>query len=440
MRLLLLSILCVSAADLGAETVVDGRMPEDLMPPLRDIIGSALEGSDAVLEGELYESEAEGRRIAARASVLPSLRADVAFRQEREIDSELPASFEDRVIYEVSLRQPIYHWGVLRSQKEIGELQYEMARLSTSQLLSALVTKVRRDYMGLVLTKRRLARSRINLAEATEKQAFQEESVEKGSASDASLLPFQLAVEREALSVLRDESSWESGLGELSQYVSMDRARLESLIVDEIPEFAVLEEEALQHFRAFFDQGVERDEGLRKLDLDIEIDKRRLSISEQSLKPRINADLGLSSNALQLDGTRREQSYSYFGLSVGWNIFDGFRKKGTTLEALQRLSRKERAKAAQERGLDRKLGYLTALLEIESKALAIQERSLEASGERLQYVVDAVADERSPQSALADAERDYEAAQLQTQGMRVNYLLALSELVAELGLDLPDNP
>lgn len=439
MRLFLLSLASLFCASSYANPSFEGRLPEDLIPQMKELISVALENSETMLLREYAEREAEGRRISARSAVLPTVRTNISFRQEREQDAPSGQGFEDRVVYDLSLRQPIYHWGTKRSEKEIGELELELARLDTGVSTESLVSKIRRDYLALVIARQRLTRSRLDLEEAIAKLAFQKELVEAGRASDVSVLPYELAVASKELDLMRTQSGWDFQLGELAVFTSIDVGRLSQLIAPEIPDFELLSSEAIESLRGQFSDGIEADIGLRKIDLDIEIDKRNLHMQNKSLHPMLSAEVGLSSNALDLDGTRREQSYSYFGLSVAWNVFDGFAKKGKSLETLTRLDRKERAKETHENWLQRKFAHALTRMEIESRSLAIQQRSLSLAQERFDAVSESVQEGRSPQSELENATRDFENTSIATQGARINYLLTLSDLLGELGLDSAAN-
>lgn len=429
----MLLVVCLLGAKSYAGGVLDGKMPEDLMPELREVIASALENSNAMLDREYIEREADGRRIVSRSVMLPSFASNIAFRQEKDEDDADKEGFEERTVYNVALTQPLYHWGALRSEKQIGDLQYEIEKLNTRNSVSSVVAKVRRDYMRLVIAKQKLDRSGIDLEEAEDKLEFQLGQVEAGIASEVSILPYRLAVQREELAQLKELGDWEYQLAELASYVSMDPVRIESLLVDEIPEIESLESALSQTLEAYYDTALENDDDLRKLGLDIEIERRRLKIQDKSLRPKVNAQLGLSSNALDLDGTRREQSYSYFGLSVAWRIFDGFQKKGRTQETLSRLTRKERAKSLAVESKVRRYDYLGTRLEIAGRALAIEERVLESVSGRLEWITKSVEEGSLPATDLDKARKDFDATLLKTQSARIDYLSALSEFAIELG-------
>ncbi len=435
MRPFLLLVACLVSASSFARDPLQGRLPEDLIPQIRGVVAAALEGAEPMLQRQYMEEESGGRRISARSAVLPSFRSNVAFRQEKDLDSADSSGFENRVVYNVTLSQPVYHWGTKLDEKELGELQYEMEQLSTAIVASSVVAQVRRDFMNLLVAKQKLSRVQVDLELAKSQLEFQKSQVEAGAESESSLDRFELGLERKSLQALREESEWEFRLGELANFVSMEPSELDGLVVGVVPQCIILEQEEIDSLVAYYDEAVAADERIQQGEIDIEVNKRRLDIAKKSLLPKIDAQIGLSSNALDLDGTRREQEYSYVGLSVGWTVFDGFRKKGQTMEALSRLNRAERAKRIGKERLVLSFDRLLRRLSIEARALAIEERVLQGALDELDDVKRAVAEQRSPVSAEQKAQRDYDNALIRTQGSRISYLDTLSQVANELGLD-----
>ncbi|MDQ8187894.1 TolC family protein [Pelagicoccus sp. SDUM812002] len=402
---------------------------------MKDIISGAMEGAELMLLREYSEAESEGRRIAARAAVMPSFRSNFAFRQEKAIDDIDGTGYEDRVVYNVTLSQPLYHWGTRRSEKELGELQFEMEKLNTQIVAASVLAQVRHDFMGLIVAKQRSIRAQLDLKQAVSQRNFQQSQIEAGAASSGSITRFDLDVERKELLSLRAESDYELRLGELANYVGMSPKQLSGLAVGVVPEVDILDQQEIESLVAYYDQAIEEDERIQQSEIDIEVNKRHLDIARKALLPKVDAQLGLSSNALDVDGTRREQEYSYFGLSVGWTVFDGFRKKGKTMEALSRLSRAERAKRLGEERLLLSFDRLLRRLSIEGRALAIEERVLKSARQELDQVKLDVEEQRSPVSAEEKAQSDYDNTLIRTQDSRISYLDTLSQVANELGLD-----
>ncbi|MBC2605075.1 TolC family protein [Pelagicoccus albus] len=435
MRSFLLFVASLASSLSFGQNELDEKLPEALIPELKTVIDSALQNSDTVLDRQLAEREAYGKRMSARSAVLPSLGTNVAVRQEKDDDTDGEAGFEDRVIYNVTLSQPLYHWGSKRSQKQIGELGYGIEKLNTAIALESLASRIRSAYLNLVIVKQNLEASEKMREEQQAKYDFMLSQVESGRAGESSLQSQELSLARSELSELTRLNDWESKLDDLAQLSGLDVVTLAGLIVSEIPQFEVISEETVAALETYFDSSLQNDEGLQKLELDLEIEQKRLRMEEVSLRPKIDARVGMSSNALDVDGTRREQAYSYFGLSVSWSIFDGFSKKGSVIESLNRLNRKEHSKKLYEEKLLRSWKLLISKLDIQRRALAIEERALLVATGRVEWFEGEYEAGRVPKSDLDKASREFQNASTKAQSSRSSYLLALSELMTELGID-----
>lgn len=433
-KLLLLPFLLLGCPVFG-EVDFNGKMPEDLIPELRDIIAAALESSETVGDLDLREAEARGRRTAYKSVTLPSFNARVSLRQERDDDAESDASFEERLVYNITLSQPIYHWGSLKSEKQIGDIQYEMQQVNADKSIENLVASIRKEYLSLIIAKQRFILNQMIWEQAKSKLEFHEQQVAAGAASEVSLLPYQISVDREEIDMLRGQANYERELAGLAQLVSIDLLQLEEMVTETVPDFEVLARDDLSSIESLFPYAVERNEDMKLLLLDIEMEKRRLLIEDNALRPKLNAEVGLSSNALDVDGTRREQAYSFYGVSLNWRIFDGFRKKGRTLEVLSRLAAKERDRTSLESKL--LTSYQSALrkLEIEQRALTIEERLLSSGERRRDWILENVEAGRMSSSEAEASERELLSSQINNQSARVRYLSALVDLAKVLNFD-----
>lgn len=444
MRCLFVCAACLMVSSSYGGMSVEGKLPEDLMPELNLVIDAALEKSETMLMRAFSEEEAEGRRVAARAAVLPSFSSDVAFRQERELGALGGEEFEDRIVYNVTLSQPLYHWGTKRSEKEIGELLYDLEATGTDAARLGVLGSVRSSYMNLVLAKQRLRRVSLDLEEALEDLAIQKDLVEAGSVSESALAALELDIERKELALLQERANWSHNLGGVAASVSLEPATLESLVAERVPEIEVLDQVALIYLRELARKAVGRtDESsggelgieLERHRLQTEIERRRIQIEENALKPKINAQLGLSSNALDLDGTRQEQEYGYLGLRVKWMIFDGFHKRGKTMEAVSRLGRIEKMKEQAKARFARDLEHKISRLEIAGRRLEIEERVLGSAREQLERIELAIEEQRVSEAERKKYQRHFDNASIHTQSARVDYLRAFGEIVLSLGLD-----
>ncbi len=405
------------------------------MPGLQAVLENALNASEAAQLQQYFEEEARGRRVASRAAVLPSLRTSVSLRQEEEQGSADESSFEDRVVYDLTLSQPLYHWGARDSEKEIGSLRYDIETLNASQTASQIVQNTRRGYMGLVIAKQELEASSRSLELKREAVARQRKEVDAGSASEASLESLEIELERQELTYLSALNDWETSLIDFALYVGMDRVAVEAQLAAAIPKVAVMPPEKVRSLLRYVQPALETDEALRKQALEVEIAKNQLEIEKVATRPKFDAEIGMSSNALDDDGTRREQEFVYFGLRVGWDIFDGFRTKGRQMEAAARLARTRKLQASLRGATERIISRQLLTLELAARTLAIDERLMEKREKGLASARDGVVDQRVSQAQLDDLEEDFALASIQLQRSRMAYFEAVARFVSLAGLE-----
>ena len=411
-------------------------MPERLMPQLEPLIEQALKISDEAEMRELMEREAMGRRISARSNILPSFGGSVTYRQEED-QNQVEGGFEERLIYSFALTQPVYHWGARQADKQIGELLYELELLNTQTVRERLIANIRSLYMNLLVDRQQLAWNRRALEMKRRELETQRERMQEGLASATDLFTVELEIDRLELSEARNALAWESRVSELAHTLGLDRAELEAVVTEEIPRFERMTSEEIAALSAYFNEGLAQNEALKRKDIEILMDRKRLLIEGTALKPKVDLQVGVSQNALDADGVRREQEFLYGGFRVNWAIFDGFRARGRKMEARARLERNEQSKEILEESLRRdyvralsNVDVATRALEIEEKLLANRTRGFEKSGEDLEAGL-------ISEIVYQEQEQDFRQQSIRTQQARSTYLNALSDLSLLLGID-PD--
>jgi len=90
-----------------------------------------------------------------RAGQLPSLGGYANYLPwDRQVRSDLPeATNVNRLNYNFSVTQPLYHWGALQNNTRVGELQLRMTQGQTAEGYRMLVQEIRAQYLGLVIKK-----------------------------------------------------------------------------------------------------------------------------------------------------------------------------------------------------------------------------------------------------------------------------------------------
>ena len=127
------------------------RWPETHVPGLDRIVAEGLARSPVAMENELRQLAAEATRDSAAAAVLPRVHArwDGYGRQEERRDrAGSQSGFKQW--YDVSVEQPLYHWGALTNQKRLGEIRRAIAQGEIREARRKLVEELRRAYAELI--------------------------------------------------------------------------------------------------------------------------------------------------------------------------------------------------------------------------------------------------------------------------------------------------
>src|SRR5690606_12749243 len=107
----LVSLLCLAPLFLRAESSLWHQLPERLMPEIGPMIEAGLSQADEMRDSGFARREAEGARLSSRSAVLPTFGMSSTYRREQDFESSFGQEQRDRMIYFVTLSQPLYHWG-----------------------------------------------------------------------------------------------------------------------------------------------------------------------------------------------------------------------------------------------------------------------------------------------------------------------------------------
>ncbi len=424
-----------TAAVWADELELVAHLPERAMPGLESLLASALERSDEARLLELARSEADGSLTVARATTLPQVRAYVNARQEEYLSEALAESSKQVVIYQVAATQPLYHWGARRSEREIGELAREIASLNEAELEDRIVANARAAYMAAVVARQVLALTDLRLEQKGRALGFQRERAAAGQLAALALEDSELEMERLELARLRSEGEWRSRLLELAQAVGIEPGELEGRIGPLVPRVEPIAEGALAALEESFAARLPERVELRRNDAAAGMARKALDIERQSLKPKVDLQIGVSQNGLDENGVRRELQFAFVGVAVNWSLFDGFRAKGRRQEALARLDRVERGRPQLETALQLRWGRALARLDLAARTLRIEER-LFARREEAR----AAADQDLEAGAVSEAQHEearrvYLESLIGIQVARAEYFNAVVALAQLLDLD-----
>lgn len=413
-------------------------LPEDVYPQLDVLLKRAVQQSPQMLNRMLDLEIAENNRIQARSSMLPGV--STAYRHYQSSDDRADLTGRTnvtKVYYDVSIVQPVFHWGERRNNARIGVIQQKIAEGNFRDGYRLLAQAIRQQYMQLIVYKILLQRSLLAQKYNQDVLKLSEERYSKGIMADAEIFPVRLNAERAEIDLERSRNDFESAKLSLARLTGT--ALLEDqAIPDEIPLLAhpmEVYKELLADFLALKEPPTIQADNLRR---QIEIENLTYLNHKTRLRPKFSLAAGI---------TQDEQTYSinvaqkyrvnslYGGITVGWTIFDGFASRAAVSSALARRRQLEN----DYQGLTERLGSeaqsQVKQLNFAARSMSIVDRLLIAADNGLRT-------KQGEFSRGVVSENDVTLTQLarlnafiDTQNARIDYLVRLTDLLGTIAQD-----
>ncbi len=343
-----LPLLLIAIASLRAEAPpVEGTLPEDYLPGLRPLLKQAVEQSPTTITASIALAQAEAGRYLQSAALWPSVNLGSSYQDTTEKISQGTTSKARGLQYNGNVTQPLFEWGALKNQAQIGALGVKIAEKQFAEAYRQLAVTIREQYMGLVGKKLLLRNARFGQKMADEALATQLVRLEAGSVSEADVQGFRLALEEAKLGADRAEEDYNYGKRLFIRLVGIDSLSEDSVPAElPHPEFSpVLADTVLA---GFVGSGIESTFQNQVYRMMLEEQDKSYKIASVRLLPRVSASAGFSkSNQTSVSRVSisqvavQEENYS---IAANWTIFDGFSSKGQKLSALAQKRSYERVR------------------------------------------------------------------------------------------------
>lgn len=313
-------------------------LPETYFPALKEILSAAVSQSPRMVGRNAENAAAEGNRIVMKSGQLPSAGGSVGYYPwQRDWRADLPRYADvNRVNFNFSINQPIYHWGALQNNTRIGEIQLRMAEGQTNEGYRILVQEIRGQYLALVIKKAALAKARLSLHMAEDNVAVSQTKLEKKVISEGDMFLARLGLDRARLAADRGEAD----CGDTKSYF----AKLcgvpilsDSQIPEEIPDATPLAPAFEPMLSAYTSQKELNSYNLRYLSDQIEVEKLSYQNITTRLRPQLNFQIGASQDQTSYTtniAAKYRVTSVFTGFVMNWSIFDGFATRGAAATSL----------------------------------------------------------------------------------------------------------
>lgn len=333
-----LSVALVAVASLRAEAPpIQGTMPEDYLPGLRPLLQTAVERSPNTLSAAISVEQQEAAKLEGYSSLYPNANVNGSYAEYIASESNSADNRSKGFFYGAGITQPIFQWGALKNAALVSSLGVKIADRQYAEAYRTLAILLREQFMLLIEKKMQFRNDDFKAKIAEENLEAQQARFESGASSEAELQGFKMALEDATLRRDRSEDDFSYSKQQFIRLVGV-----ESLDADAIPpavphpEYSASMADAV--FSGFVGNGVESTFQSQVYDMQVKQDDLNYQIAKVRLLPKVGASANYSySNTTQVGNGVVNQyglnSYNY-GISIGWNIFDGFYTKGAKIAAL----------------------------------------------------------------------------------------------------------
>lgn len=434
----ILSLLLLVFTASGRAEQVSG-LPETVFPTLDQVLQQALSKSPRMVLRELDLRIARGDLLQAKSGLYPSVGGFYSQMETQDKREDLPGQTLDtsKTYYNVSLTQPVFHWGERRNNAKLGEIRASIARKQYGEAYRQLALEIRSAYLNLIGTKAHLASARFSRALADEALKSGEVRVAGGAIAEGEIFPLRIAAEQAALAV----ETHESNLIYAKQHYAV-LTGLPEPADDEIPDSIPL----LEHVRSdmddmlasFLGQAEPMTPSTEIMRRQIDIEKLNYANTRKRLLPKLNFTVGLSQD---------EQSYTlnlaqkyglqskYVALQVNWSIFDGFATRGAVASALARRRQAEENFRQSIDNLQYQAQSAARNVKLAYRQMAINDRLLDSSLQFLNFRRDRFKEGAASEADVNNAQAGYNSALVSATGARQNYLMKVAEFVSMIARD-----
>jgi outer membrane protein, multidrug efflux system len=443
-RILFRNISVLTAALLAGAGVAQSQtlpaaLPEDLLPELRQLLDSATKQSPNILSKNLEIAQAEANNIVERANLLPNINGYGSYSfKETSITGASNKSKNDGFFYGVGFSQPIFHWGALKAQADIGKIGVKMAEHDYAEAYRALILTVRSQYLTLIQKKMTVRNLRDGVRATESYLALQEARLRDGRISAGEILAPRLAVEESRIYAERAEVDFDYTRRTLATLTGVSEIP-ESSIPNELPKPAYAKETVLAYFEAMQHIGPDQTYMAAYYNDAIKLNDLRYKVARTRLLPKFGLSAGYSQeNITTVFGNSVNQSAVTslnYGVNSYWTIFDGLATRGAKLSALaaKRLAERrydsyKKATGEQIKMLERQIGFAGRLMDLTDTRKDLAQAAVRKVSEDVKSGV-------SSQSILDNFTQSANKAELEALSARAEFLNRWAEYVSILGVD-----
>lgn len=338
--LILASLLLVISQAIGSASQIESLRAENLLPELKVILESSNQVAPALIEQNYLKDEADQRLTQARAANFPKIDFNANFGYRKDYRSGDENTDNLGLTYSARLTRPIYHWKAIQARIEQAKLDNDIEAIYYLQNVQGIHREIRSNYLTLLLNNISLRNEQARRKLLNDDLERIQVDLENGKISPLTYDSKRLDLENSLLIIEQIERDQARIISRFKEIAGWEKPlKLDS----EVPQ---MDYESIQQWLSRESTSLfeESPESFAKqlTHLEIEKQQKELTIIKARQLPLVNFTASASQGQSNTSTQNNVDTFSIFGgISVSWNIFDGFLTKHQKIEAKLKKNRLE---------------------------------------------------------------------------------------------------
>ncbi len=427
----------------NGESIIDQEeerwpLAEVLFPELEEVLHHAVSQSPQMVDLNLKLAIQEANAIVSSAKLYPRANAYVRELYQTEVRRDLgKTTAAEKFYYDLSIYQPIYHWGALKASSDIGKILVELEKGKVKNAYQILIQKLRSDYINLVITKLTLQNAEMALNQREADWELKKASLAEGEASTGSVGGAEITLKEARFNHVRSESEFGYSLRSFRRLSGMNEFTIDR-VADGFPDVTHNNSVIRNEVEEFETNGRENHSKMEAATMEIEKEELNFRILKVRMRPNLSLIAGINqdelSSATSTNGRAATQR-NYVGVQISWNIFDGFETKGRKLASMKRLRQLKESKKRLKEDLLAGTEHRADRVDFAAQAVRFASDWLRRAKASVKYIESEHKEGRASAGQVNDIKGKLNEYELALAKMQRDYLNTLADFVSWIGED-----
>lgn len=431
-RFLVATLVLVANVCWGAPAKNGVTVPEGLYPTLDEILRKAVLQSPRMISRSLELEIAEENRITARSGLLPSVGSSFSYFEASDDRADLPDRQRvTKVAYNVTISQPVFHWGERRNNARIGVIQKTIAEGQYREGYRLLAQELRSLYLRLVIQKVTAKRAAFYRDVTAKLLKQDEERAAKGAISEVEISSSRLSAEQAQIAAERSEFEYQGLKVSFARLAGMSAIGDEA-IPDMIPHLSYSQEAYTKLLAGFLSQKEPPSPEAFALRHQLEVEKLNYANLRTRLRPKLSAIIATNQDDQSYTanvGLKYRVNSIYGGLSAYWTIFDGFASQASARASFARRRQMENDYRQLTDRLAQDAQNGQKVIDFAARNMSIYDRALNKSETNLSSMQEQAQRGARSEIEVAMAQVGLYDAQINSLNTRMDFLMRSAEFL-----------